>query len=140
MIGAGIAPIVHSQEEIVVIVNKANPIKALTREDLRPIFQTKKLQWDDGSRIEAIDLPDNESIRSGFSAAVLGLDAERVARYWVDRKIRGGERPPPKVPSPGSVVRLVAAKAGAIGYVQSTDVNPNVKVVARVRNGEVLPP
>jgi ABC-type phosphate transport system substrate-binding protein len=134
------APIAHSAAELVVIVNKANPVKALSKDDLRPIFQTKTLQWPDGSRIEPIDLPDTDALRHDFSAAVLGLDAERVLRYWVDRKIRGGERPPPKLPSPASIVRAVGTKPGAIGYVAVTDVNPNVKIVARVRGGSVVAP
>jgi ABC-type phosphate transport system substrate-binding protein len=133
-------PIARSATEIVVIVNKANPVKALSKNDLRPIFQTKTLQWPDGSRIEPIDLPDTEALRHDFSATVLGLDPDRVLRYWIDRKIRGGERPPPKLPSPASIVRAVGSKPGAIGYVAVTDINPNVKIVARVRGGDVLPP
>ncbi len=75
--------------------------------------------------------------------AVLGLDPEGVARYWIDRKIRGGERPPRKVASPSAVrPRRGRGRArGGIGYLLASDVNPTVKVIARIRDGrQVLPP
>ena len=54
-----------------------------------------------------------------------------------DRKICGGERPP-KVPSSGAVLRIVAKDAGAIGYISSRDVDNSVKVVACSQQGRVV--
>jgi ABC-type phosphate transport system substrate-binding protein len=127
-------------DEIVVIVNKANTVQALSRDELRPIFQTRKTAWPDGSRIQPFDLPEDNLVRNGFTVAVLGLDDERLARYWVDRKIRGGERPPPKLPSAALVVSMVASSKGAIGYVNVSDANATVKIVARLRGGQVTAP
>jgi ABC-type phosphate transport system substrate-binding protein len=127
-------------DEIVVVVNKANPAKALTREALRPIFQTTKTQWPDGIKAEPVNQPDDCSARQGFDAAVLGLDPTRVARYWVDRKIRGGEHPPRKVASPAAILRVVASEQGGVGYVMVKEVNDSVKVVAKIRNGQVVAP
>ena len=128
------------RDGIVVIVNKANPSAALTRNELRPIFQTTKTQWPDGSRIVPYDLLDGDAVRDRFDAAVLGLDPDRVARYWIDRKIRGGERPPVKLSGPAAVVHAVAANVGAIGYVNATDASDVVKIVARIQGGEVVAP
>jgi len=127
-------------DEIVVVVNKANPIKSATREDLRPIFQTTKTRWSDGTSAEPLNLPDDNSTRHGFDAAVLGLDPDRVSRFWVDRKIRGGERPPRKVSAPSAVLRGVAADKGGVGYVLVGEANDSVKIVARIRGGNVLAP
>ncbi|WP_437647246.1 hypothetical protein [Sorangium sp. So ce362] len=71
---------------------------------------------------------------------MLGLDPDGVARYWIDRKIRAGERPPRKVSSPGAVLRAVAEEEGGLGYVAASDVNASVKVIARIRDGQVIPP
>ena len=127
-------------DEIVVIVNKANPVQALSRDELRPIFQTRKATWPDGTRIQPLDLQDDNPVRHGFGAAVLGLDPDRVARYWIDRKIRGGERPPAKLSTPALIVRMVASSKGAIGYVNVVDANATVKIVARVHDGQVFAP
>lgn len=127
-------------DEIVVIVHKDNPLRALSQSELRPIFLTKKMSWPDGSLIVAYNLPEKDTVRQGFDAAVLGLDPERVSRYWVDRKIRGDERPPTRLGSPASVVRMVASNKGAIGYVNAADNNASVKIVARVVQGRVQAP
>jgi ABC-type phosphate transport system substrate-binding protein len=128
-----------SSDVIVAIVNKANPTGPLGRDELRPLFQTTKLQWSDGSRVTAYDLPEGDAARDSFNAAVLGLDPDRVARYWIDRKIRGGERPPVKMPA-GAVLHAVATNAGAIGYVRRNDVTTDVKVVATIHDGRVEAP
>jgi len=129
-----------AKDDIVVIVNKGNPVRSLSRDELRPIFQTTKTQWPDGNRIAPFQLPEADSIRHGFDAAVLGLDPDRVARYWVDRKIRGGERPPAKLSTPAAIARMVGSNAAGIGYVAAADATPAVKVVARIHNGEITGP
>lgn len=127
-------------DEIVVVVNKANPAKTVGREELRPIFQTTKTQWGDGTSATPVNLAEENTVRQGFDAAVLGLDPDRVARYWVDRKIRGGERPPRKVSSPAAVIRAVSGDKGGVGYVLASEANDSVKIVARIRGGQVTAP
>jgi ABC-type phosphate transport system substrate-binding protein len=127
-------------DAIFVVVNPANPAAVMTREELRPIFQTTKGEWPDGVKAEPINLADESSVRHSFDVAVLGLDPDRVARYWVDRKIRGGERPPRKVSSASAVVQSVAGDKGGVAYVLRGDVNASVKVVARIEGGKVVAP
>lgn len=127
-------------DEIVVFVHKDNPASVLEHSDLRPIFQTTKTEWPNGSKIMPLNLPDEDPSRLGFDAAVLGLDPDRVAKYWVDRKIRGGNPPPKKIPNAAMVVKVVASKTEAVGYAASTDVDKSVKVVARIRGGQVVKP
>jgi hypothetical protein len=90
--------------------------------------------------VRPFNLPDAHVLRQSFDLAVLGLDPSRVARYWIDRQVRGGERPPAVVPSSALMVRLVAKTVGSVGYVESALVNPSVKVLARVVGGELVKP
>lgn len=129
-----------TSDVIVVIANKGVSVKSITRDDLRPIFQTKKDTWPDGTPAKPFNLPDSNAVRQGFDAAVLGLDPDRVARYWIDRKIRGGERPPQTAPSSGVLVKVIAKTPGAVGYVEVSAVDASVKVVAKVVEGQVVAP
>lgn len=129
----------HSGDEIVVVAHPSVSVSSLSKSDLRPIFQTTKTSWE-GGKAMPLNLADSDPARRGFDAAVLGLDPDRVARYWVDRKIRGGNPPPKNIPNPGLVLKVVASKTGAIGYVPAGTVTSDVKVVARIRGGEVLAP
>jgi ABC-type phosphate transport system substrate-binding protein len=126
--------------DISVIVNKANPTRAITDTDLRPIFQTTKTSWPHGEDALPLNLPDDDALRQEFDAAVLRLDLDRVARYWKDRKIRGGARAPVQAPNTQAVLKIVALKPGAVGYVRASEVNDSVKVVARIAGGKLLPP
>src|SRR6188508_3019111 len=87
---------------IAVIVNRANTQGAMRREDLRPIFLTTKTVWSNGQSIEPFNLPESSSARTAFDNAVLGMNPDEVARYWIDRRIRGDARPPRKIQSAGS--------------------------------------
>jgi ABC-type phosphate transport system substrate-binding protein len=130
----------ETRTELVVIANKAVATNRISRNDLRPIFQTKKDTWPDGTPARPINLSESSPFRHTFDSVVLGLDPDRVARYWIDRKIRGGERPPPTVSSSALVVKLVSKTAGALGYVEASAVDGSVKVVAKIVDGQVVAP
>jgi ABC-type phosphate transport system substrate-binding protein len=125
---------------LVIIVNRSNPVKELAQNDLRPIFQTTKKAWGSGEDAVPINLPEDSQLRNDFDQAVLGLDPERVARYWTDRKVRGGARPPVRVPTTSAVLKAVATKPGAIGYIRQSEVNSSVKVVAKISGGKLSAP
>jgi ABC-type phosphate transport system substrate-binding protein len=127
-------------EPIVVIVNKANPASSLGASELRPIFQTSKTSWGSGGDAIPLNLPDDNKLRQEFDQVVLGLDPDRAARYWKDRKIRGGARAPKQLPSTSAVLAAVAANPGAVGYMNAGDANGTVKVVARIIGGKLSAP
>jgi len=125
---------------IAVVVNKHNGTEHLDRDELRAIFQTKKTSWADGTHIIALNLPSDDDTREQFDEVVLGMSPNEVARYWIDRKIRGGARPPKRVPSPRLVLAVVEKRREAIGYVREDQVTDAVRVVARVQSDRVSPP
>jgi ABC-type phosphate transport system substrate-binding protein len=125
---------------LVIIANKSVSATRISRDELRPIFQTKKDTWPDGSSARPFNLPEGTAARRSFDAAVLGLDPDRVARYWIDRKIRGGERPPQTSTSSALMLKIVSKTSGALGYVEAADVDASVKVIARVVDGQVVAP
>ncbi|MEY4580449.1 MAG: hypothetical protein RL701_5152 [Pseudomonadota bacterium] len=127
-------------EPIAVIANKAVNIAKISRDDLRPLFQTKKDSLPDGTPAKPFNLPESNASRQGFDAAVLGLDPDRVARYWIDRKIRGGERPPQTAPSSAVMVKVISKTPGGIGYVEVSAIDASVKVIAKIIDGNVVAP
>lgn len=130
-----------NKDVILVIANRAVPETQLSRDELRPLFQSKSNSLPSGTTARVFNLPEADSARRGFDAATLGLDPERVARYWIDRKIRGGDRPPQTVPSGNVMVKVVGKTPGAIGYVDSkVALDASVKVVAKVINGQLVKP
>lgn len=81
------------------------------------MFTTRKQAWSGGKRVLPFNFPPKHEIRVAFDEAVLQMDPDEVARYWIDRRIRGGNAPPKQVPSAQVIVRLVQKLEGAIAYV-----------------------
>ncbi|MBN1609073.1 MAG: hypothetical protein JW940_20765 [Polyangiaceae bacterium] len=126
--------------EIVVIVGVRAGVQRLSPHELSSIFATQMRRWPDGRPIVALNLPPRTPLRVEFDQAVLRMDPDAVGRYWVDRRIRGGDSPPRVVPTPGLMARVVANLDGSIGYVPSSALIASVRVVARVRQGKVVRP
>jgi ABC-type phosphate transport system substrate-binding protein len=128
------------QDDLVIVVNPANHISRLSKSDLRPIFQTSRTTWPGGERIAAVNQPESSSARKVFDQVVLDMTNDEVVKYWTDRKIRGGARPPRRLPNGAAVARFVSTEVGAIGYVARSDVGEGLKMVAAIRRGAVVSP
>ncbi len=127
--------------DLLVIVNRQNPVTRLSASELRPIFQTSKRKWEGGALVEPVNLPEKSPQRQAFDKAVLGFDPETALRYWIDRKVRGEARPPKKLLTPAAVVAHVASTPGGIGYIPAEGAaEAGVKVVARVSGEQVRAP
>lgn len=126
--------------EIAVIVHKSNGVPPMNRAQLGAIFKAKSTQFTGGGRADPVNLAPDDAVRQEFDLAVLGMTPDEVERYWLDSKIRSGVGSPRKLSGPDAVIRFVAGDETGIGYVESSDANDSVRVVARIRGGRVLPP
>jgi ABC-type phosphate transport system substrate-binding protein len=122
-------------EELAVIVHSSNTAR-LSLPEIAAIFKTTMRYWSGSKRIMAFNLPARSSERVLFDRVILGWDPDAALRFWIDRKIRGGEPPPRSVPEPQLVLRIVQQAENAIGYVPSHLVKTGVRVIARVRHNE----
>jgi hypothetical protein len=127
-------------DEISVVVNKSCAVSSMNRAQLSALFKAKSSQFPGGNTATAVNLPPENPSRQDFDSAVLGLSPDEVERFWLDSKIRSGVGSPRKLSGPASVVRFVGSDPTGIGYVPSADATAAVRVVARIRGGEVLVP
>lgn len=125
-------------ESIAVIVHPSNHVGKLEKKQLRAIYLNMRTSWSDGRSIEALNLADGNALRVAFDRAVLDMDPDEVARFWIDRKIRGDSRPPRRLQSPAAVLAVVSRNEDAIGYVPASMVNASVQVVARIEDNQVV--
>jgi hypothetical protein len=75
----------------------------------------------DGRRVECLDLPAGSAVRAGFTQSVLRRSERELERYWIEQALAGGPLPPRELGSAEEVVRRVAARRGAIGYLDWED-------------------
>jgi hypothetical protein len=68
------------------------------------------------------------------------MKPDEVERFWLDSKIRSGVGSPRRLPGSPAIVRFVSTDDTGIGYVPSADANGTVRIVARIRQGQVVAP
>ena len=106
--GLGATRQASAATRVLVVVHPDNPVKSIDRAELNKIFLTKRRNWPSGDAIEALNLPTEDTTRQTFDRIVHGMSPDEVARYWVDRKIRGGAAPPQKVSNSAAVLAIVS--------------------------------
>ncbi|MHB1176037.1 MAG: hypothetical protein ACYCZJ_13035 [Sulfuriferula sp.] len=117
-----------AEEPLAVIVHAGQAKLNLGRSELAAIYRRKRNYWDDGTKIQAVNLPVESPARRAFSKAILGYAPEELEQYWNDRYFHG-VLPPYVLSSEEAVLRFVAETPGAIGYVPYCDADKRVSVV-----------
>jgi ABC-type phosphate transport system substrate-binding protein len=112
-----------------VIVNPANPIRSLTREDVAAYFLRRRTNWPQGPAVSPVDLAAETSVRDTFSREVLHRTPSAVSAYWVQQIFAGRSEPPPVKDSEAAVVEYVIHTPWAIGYVSVRSVTSGVQVI-----------
>ena len=112
---------------LVVIVAAGNPMTDISRANLRRAFLAEPTNGP-GGKLIPLNQPPGSAARTVFDRLVLGLEAEDVARFWIDQRIRGLGGAPRAVPA-GLLVRVVPQLPGAIGYVRATELGADLKAI-----------
>ena len=105
-----------AEEPLLAVIVAPAHAKELNKDDLTLVFKRKKLFWNDGSKVQPINLPAPDSLRRAFSLAVLKATPEDLEKYWNDLYFHG-IAPPFVVSSQEAVLRYVAETPGAVGYI-----------------------
>jgi hypothetical protein len=130
-------------DDLVVIVNKSNGVSPMNRAQLSSLFKARSSEFPGGGRATAVNLPPESPARQDFDFAVLGMRPDEVERFWLDSKIRSGVGSPRKLSGPAAIVRFIGNDETAIGYVPGSEVREagaSIRVIARVRQGQVIAP
>jgi ABC-type phosphate transport system substrate-binding protein len=113
---------------LAVIVSKDSPLSELSSAQLTRMY-LGDLVDSGGRKLIPLNRAISTEERAIFDRLVLGKSPDEMARYWIDRKIRGQSGAPKAVEPVDVYERVVAKLDGAIGYVRASDVRGDVKVV-----------
>jgi ABC-type phosphate transport system substrate-binding protein len=108
---------VAASDDVVIIVNAANPLESLNAGDVSKMFLRKRTKWADGRLIQPIDQIETSPVRRRFSNDLLGMDVPSVKGFWQELVFSGRGEPPPERASDADVIAFVKANPTAIGYV-----------------------
>ena len=114
---------------LVIVVNKANPVKTLPLVELRRIFMKQSRMWPHAEPMVPVDWDSTAEVRQTFSKQVLNRSVREMAEYWVQQSMTQGISPPSTQRSARAVLRFVASVPGAISYLPPGEVDDTVNVV-----------
>lgn len=118
-------------QDFAIIVNVANPISTLSKEEVAKLFLKKTVSWSSGQSASPVELPVTAKVRESFARDVLNKSVAQVRSYWQQQIFSGRDVPPPEKPTEDDVLAFVRANANAIGYVSRTaNIGRGVKVVS----------
>lgn len=124
-------PVLHAQD-LVVIVNPASRVEALTRYQVIDIFLGRFRKLPSGTTALPIDLAPDDPERSRFYRMLVRKDAAEISSYWARLVFSGQASPPFQAPDARTAVDLVASNPNAIAYVDRSLVDKRVKVVLEI--------
>jgi ABC-type phosphate transport system substrate-binding protein len=131
--GIALAAACCARAEVVVVVNKANPVGTMTAEQVAQIYTGASKQFPDGSTVAPFDQPESSPVREEFLGKVVGKNGQQVSALWSRLMFSGkGTRPKPLAGS-AEVKREVSANPAAIGFMERSAVDDSVKVVLSVK-------
>jgi ABC-type phosphate transport system substrate-binding protein len=112
------------------VVNAANPISSLTREEASRLFLKKVTMWKDAKPVLIVDQKATSPVRESFTKEVHGRQVASVTSYWQQMIFSGRAVPPAEKSTDAEVAAYVAANPSAIGYVAANvELPTGVKVV-----------
>jgi len=123
---AGITFSSFSSAELIIIVNPNQDIGAVSKSDIARVFlgKSKTLK---GKGVTVINQVISSDSRKTFDDSILKKTPQQIKSYWSKQLFSGNGAPPKELAGDLDVLVFVAENKKAIGYIDSSALNPSVK-------------
>ncbi len=111
-------------DPLVIVVHPKSTLRNIGTSTLRELYRDSSGTVG-GRKLIPLNLPAGSKPRRLFDRRVHGWSASEAARYWTDRKIRGGGLPPKELASAIKIQMLVFKYPNVIGYVPASEFRPD---------------
>ncbi|KIN12604.1 hypothetical protein SU60_01940 [Vibrio mytili] len=109
-------------QDLLVIVNKDNPIDQLTKHQVVDLFMGRTPYFPTGGAVMKLDAPSSSDVRREFYQSLVSMSLSEVNAYWARLMFSGRATPPMQVPQEQDIVQLVSGNANAIAYIPKTSI------------------
>jgi ABC-type phosphate transport system substrate-binding protein len=120
----------RAEAQIAVIANKSVPDAAAGVRKVATIYALELTKWSDGTKIIVID--QSGDAKEKFYPAI-GFDPLALRKAWLKKQLTGEAKAPDLLHSDTEVLSRVAATPGAVGYINSSKVTSDVKVICEIK-------
>ena len=120
ILGLSLAVNAVAGDIVVIMARAADP---LTKEQLANIYLGRSLDY------KPLDLPEGTGLHDTFYKRATDRDYSQVKAVWARLTFTGHAQPPKVLADAAAVKKAVAADPKSVGYIDSDDLDPSVKVV-----------
>jgi TonB family protein len=125
------AVMLAADDDLAVVINKANSANNLTKSQLRKLVLGEQGSWPGGMKVTVVLRDPGNPERDGVLRSVCRMSNDDFSEYLKHADFSGETGGAPKVVSSSAAVRqLVASTPGAVGFLPLADVNDSVKIVS----------
>ena len=117
---------------IVVIINRDNPLEKLTRHQVVDLYMGRQLVFADGTSALPLDQAMQTRERAVFYRKLLNKRVAEINAYWARLLFTGRATPPRSMNNSEEILRTVRNNPSAIGYIDEDHLDQTVKVVFRL--------
>jgi ABC-type phosphate transport system substrate-binding protein len=117
-------------DDVVAVVSAKSPVTTLSSTQVADIFLGKSSRFPDGTQAVPIDLVEESPVRDRFYAQYTGKSPAQVKAHWSKIIFTGRGQPPRQASTSTEAKRLVAENPNAIGYIDPSQVDGSVRVLA----------
>lgn len=117
-------------DDVVAVVSARSPVTSLSANQVADIFLGKASRFPDGTPAVPIDLVEDSPMRDRFYAQYTGKSPAQVKAHWSKIIFTGRGQPPRQAASTGEAKKLIAENPNAIGYIDPSQVDGSVRVLA----------
>lgn len=124
-----LSPCMACAESIVVVVNPASGVEALSRNEVINIFLGSFRQMPSGQPALPVDLPQGNPVRAEFYRLLVGKNPAEINTYWSRLVFSGKTRPPIQAERVEDAISMVQGSLGAITYLERSRVSGKLRIV-----------
>lgn len=120
-----------SLAQVSVVANKSLKTDKINLSTLKDIYNLDS-QSLNGEKVKLFDFSSDNAAKNSFYSA-LGTTSAEIKKVWLKAKLTGAGNPPENVDSDDAMINKVSSTPGAIGFVKSSSVTGNVKVILELK-------
>jgi hypothetical protein len=121
---------INAIADLVLIAHLHAPVNSISRDEVINIYMGRLRRFPTGESVQPVDGPD----KAQFYRLLVNKELADINAYWARLVFSGRTSPPRTFDQSTAVVDYVSENPDAVGYIQRTELNPNVKVILEMEH------
>lgn len=115
--------------EVAIVVHPSNA-STFDKSSIKRIFLGKSKSFSNGRPAILLSASPKDPVTEEFNKKVIGKSSNQVNAYWSKMIFTGKGTPPQEMASSSDIISAISANPDAIGYVNSSAITSDVKIIA----------